>query len=68
VDQRNGTVQQGVSVQLTTGHAIRLEEQVGQCKPEGVLKISALDLEMMLGEVHALVPDDSRQVIHGALA
>ena len=68
VDQRNGTVQEGIPVQLATGHAIRFEEQVGQCKPEGVLKVSALDLEMMLGEVHALVPDDSRQVLHGALA
>jgi hypothetical protein len=56
VDERDGTVAQRGAVELTPGHTVRRVEQVREGELNRVLEVPALRLEVMLGQVHSLVP------------
>jgi hypothetical protein len=51
-------IPQGIFVQLATSQAVRREERLRQRGRNAVLYVPALGLKVVLGEVHALAPQD----------
>jgi ATP-dependent helicase YprA (DUF1998 family) len=60
VNDSDGAVAQRFCVELAASKAVRLEKQVREGEADGVLEVPALELKVVLGEVHSLVPDHPR--------
>ena len=67
VDYSGCAVEKGLMVELTSCYPVGFKKQMSQSKLERVLEVPALKLEVVLGEVHALFPYNSRQVLHVAI-
>ena len=57
-------VAHGVVVECKTEQAPGIVAQASTKKPERILKVSTLHLEVLRAEMHALRPDDARQKFH----
>src|SRR5690606_39591591 len=64
VRQGDRPVGQRLRIQLAREQPVRLEVEAGKREGREVLEVTALRLEVMLREVHALTPDDPRQKRH----
>ena len=64
VDDGHRAVPQRLRVEVVTREPVRLEEELRQGEGDRVLEVAALHLEVVLRQVHALLPDDLGQIPH----
>src|SRR5438105_11416138 len=64
VNDRDGIIANGFGLELTSDQAIRREEKTRDRELNRVLEVAALRLEVMLRQVHALVPDHAGKLLH----
>ena len=56
-EKRGLAIPDGVWIHLEREKAVELGKHRGNGKADGVLEVTALSLEVVLSEVHALIPD-----------
>ena len=64
VDDRYRAVAQRLRIQLAARQPVGSKEQLRQRKAHGFLEIAALQLEVVLREVHPLLPHHPRERLH----